>query len=432
MSAHAVTEIANAVLYEGFILYPYRPSAIKNRQRWTFGGVFPQTYSMQTGSDPWALQTECLVQASSVPDMTVQLRFLHVVEREVQQFVGQAGEEANETSWHAVEALAIDEREYVSWDEAIERDIEFHATALQNEPTDPRRLGFAFPASSEREVLRDKSGRIAGALLRRRHALDGVILVSSVVAAPGLVRLRVRVENSTSLFQDECTSRAVAQRAAFASTHAILRLANALFVSSIDPPAEFASAARATMNEGWWPVLVGDEGAHDTMLAAPIILYDYPKIAPESPGDLFDGTEIDEILTLRILTMTDAEKREAAAADPRIRTLLERTEALTADDMARLHGILRAPAAWPAARAALYVGSRVRIRPKPGGDVMDIVLSGRIAIVEAVERDFENRVHVAVTIEDDPGREFGMDRFPGHRFFFSSEELELIGAEATP
>jgi hypothetical protein len=77
------------------------------------------------------------------------------------------------------------------------------------------------------------------------------------------------------------------------------------------------------------------------MLAAPIILYDYPQIAPESAGDLFDGTEIDEILQLRILTMTDAEKLEIRNGDDRTRQILERTEMLPPEHFQKLHGALR-------------------------------------------------------------------------------------------
>jgi len=79
------------------------------------------------------------------------------------------------------------------------------------------------------------------------------------------------------------------------------------------------------------------------MLASPIILYDYPQIAPESAGALFDGTEIDEILSLRILTLTDEEKRQMRETDPQARSLLERTEALDAEQWMQLHGVMRDP-----------------------------------------------------------------------------------------
>ena len=77
------------------------------------------------------------------------------------------------------------------------------------------------------------------------------------------------------------------------------------------------------------------------MLSSPIILYDYPQIAPESSGGLFDGTEIDEILSLRILTMTAEEKREMQCSDHRARQILERTESMPPEQFMKLHGVLR-------------------------------------------------------------------------------------------
>ena len=114
--------------------------------------------------------------------------------------------------------------------------------------------------------------------------------------------------------------------------------------SSSRSPTRRATGARppqACRNVGGWPVLVGEEGTRDTMLSSPIILYDYPQIAPESPGDLFDGTEIDEILTLRIMTLTDEEKRAAIGLDSRARDLLSRTENLSREQLYDLHGVMR-------------------------------------------------------------------------------------------
>jgi hydrogenase maturation protease len=123
------------------------------------------------------------------------------------------------------------------------------------------------------------------------------------------------------------------------------------FISLLDPPAEHSQAAKQCWNLGTWPVLVGSEatGQRDTMLSSPIILYDYPKIAPESAGPMFDGTEIDEILTLRILTLTDEEKLEMAQLDEQGRRLLERTEALAPEAARHLHGTRREPERRPCA-----------------------------------------------------------------------------------
>jgi hydrogenase maturation protease len=125
------------------------------------------------------------------------------------------------------------------------------------------------------------------------------------------------------------------------STHTILSLQGGEFVSLLEPPEQLRDLAAACENVGAWPVLVGEPGERDTVLSSPIILYDYPRIAPESAGSLFDGTEIDEILTLRIMTLTDAEKLEMASGDERARQILERTESMPVEQFMKMHGVLR-------------------------------------------------------------------------------------------
>jgi hydrogenase maturation protease len=137
------------------------------------------------------------------------------------------------------------------------------------------------------------------------------------------------------------TNRDDALLRALVSTHTMLGVQGGEFVSLLDPPDEWRAGAAGCCNIGAFPVLVGEPGTKDTMLSSPIILYDYPEIAPESPGDLFDATEIDEILTLRILTLTDAEKQAMAAVDPRTHHLLQRTEALARERLQGLHGAIR-------------------------------------------------------------------------------------------
>jgi len=135
--------------------------------------------------------------------------------------------------------------------------------------------------------------------------------------------------------------REAALRRTFCSTHAVLRAAGGAFVSQTDPPHWLREPAAACENVGTWPVLVGEPGARDRLLSSPIVLSDYPRVAPESPGDLFDGGEIDQLLILNLLALTDAEKDEARASDPRVRELLERSEALTPEQLMALHGTIR-------------------------------------------------------------------------------------------
>jgi hypothetical protein len=118
----------------------------------------------------------------------------------------------------------------------------------------------------------------------------------------------------------------------------VLRAHDGAFVSLTDPPPALREAAAACENRGVWPVLVGEPGERGTLLASPIVLEDHPRIAPESPGDLFDGGEIDGLLILNVLGLTDEEKAEVRASDPRARELLDRCEALTPEELLRLHG----------------------------------------------------------------------------------------------
>jgi hypothetical protein len=443
MNFHAADDIARAVLYEGYLLYPYRPTAIKNRQRWTFGGVYPIGCA---SLGPAQLHTQCLIEADTNTRIEVRVRLLQPMARTLGELVPPllSWPRDREPPYRTVTELQCDGRRYYSWEESVERELTLPAVSIEQLCAGPPPLEFAYPASRTLEPIAASDGRICGLIARCQAAISGRVSVAIDQAAAGAWRLTLRIDNTTVLPTALPTAppasanappaaatfdRAAAQLAAFMSTHIILGAEHGAFVSLIDPPEHLAQAARSCVNQDAWPVLVGAEGARDTLLASPIILYDYPQIAAESPGDLYDGTEIDEILTLRILTMTAAEKQEMAATGERARALLARTESLSPEQLLQLHGVMRSPRA-PAdgiqGAASLRVGDQVRLRPRSGGDVIDIALAGQVALIEAIEVDFENRVHVAVTLNDDPGRDFGQERMPGHRFFFSPEEVECV------
>ncbi|PCC70435.1 hypothetical protein SAMN02745121_06657 [Nannocystis exedens] len=313
-SEDEVERLARAVLYEGYLLYPYHRDALKNRSRFTFGDL-----------EPGALwQAECLVVGARAR-VDVSVRFL---------------------------------------EDTAERRVEVERAA----------------------VAELTAGETAGE----------TVLVSALGLGAGVTRLTVRMTNTTG--------------ARILATQALLRITDGEFVSLTDPPQAFREQAAGCRNIGTWPVLVGAEGARDRIFAAPIILPDYPRVAPESPGDLFDGTETDELLTLSILALPDAERH--AITDPRARELLERTTALGQDELLALHGRLERP---------IQVGDRVRLRPNRRADIMDSLLAGKAATVVAVEEDLEGVLHIGVTVDDDPGADLG--EF-GHRFFFRIDEVE--------
>ncbi len=447
MNRELVDKIVNAVLYEGYILYPYRASSKKNRQRFTFGRIYPEAYSIaQEGREPCLMQTQCLVQDESRDARThIEMRFLHPMAREI----GQLGKPLDqlaadeEPAFEIVPELQLDEKLYQSWHEAVERQIALPSFPLVE--AFARTHDFQFPASRTLEPIRGGDGKISAVFVRRLEELRGRIEVTAEFIDAMVVKLTIRVLNDTLVPEAELDDQEKIVMRTFASAHTIVWADGGQCLSLLDPPPQHESAAKACRNIGCWPVLVGDETKHehDAMLSSPIILYDYPKIAPESAGDLFDGTEIDEILTLRIQTMTDEEKAEMRNVDERARRILERTELMPNDHLLQMHGAMRKGRASneeffnPTERrksvivqgVELKAGDRVRIRPKRRADAFDIILNGKIAIIEAIEEDVQDQVHLALVLEDDPGRELGMARQPGHRFFYGLDEVELVRDE---
>jgi len=343
MNLDRVEKIAEAVLYEGYMLYPYRASAVKNQQRWNFGVLCPRSYSeQQNGSEAWMMQTECLLQADSSARLGIKIRFLQIVNRSIGQFAEHldALPERGEPAFKLVNRLTAGGQTFAPWQEAVEREVTvppLYPAAVSNHPPVP----FDFHTGREVEPVREQSGRIAGAILREWEALSGVLEIGSERCQDRVIKVTARIRNLTACESRLEPSRADALMYSLVSAHTILTVENGEFVSLLDPPEGLKGAAAKCSNIGTWPVLVGDEGDRDTMLSSPIILYDYPQIAPESPGGLFDGTEIDEILSLRILTMTDEEKQEMRQSDQRVRQILERTENMPPEQFMKLHGALR-------------------------------------------------------------------------------------------
>jgi len=327
--ADPLRQIADAVLYEGYILWPYRRSALKNRQRWTFGGVYPRGHSKGHPDDPWEMRTQCLVEGSDDARLDVSVRFLHVVRRQLRR-AGPAGLED-------VDELTVGGERHLSWEEAAERELvaeDLRVGALGEH------LGLPIEISegSEEEELRESGGGRAGAIVRSWRTIEGTVEVRAERLGSQLFRVEVRVANTTPW---PGGPREDALERTFCSTHAVLRVHGGELVSLTDPPEGLREEATACRNEGAWPVLVGEPGERHTALASPIILEDYPRIAPESPGDLFDGGEIDQLLILNILSLTDEEKAEMRQSDSRAREILERTEALSDEELMGLHGTIR-------------------------------------------------------------------------------------------
>src|SRR5919199_98429 len=150
----AVRKIAEAVLYEGYILWPYHRSTTKNQQRWTFGGVYPRAYSEARGEDdPWLMQTQCLVSGDTESIVEVKVRFLHVTERRVASLreVGKTGERTAAGRLEFVDELRVGEELHLPWDEATEREIQVGRSFLSELVETSKRVAIDIPGGSSEE-----------------------------------------------------------------------------------------------------------------------------------------------------------------------------------------------------------------------------------------------------------------------------------------
>jgi hypothetical protein len=446
-------KIADAVLYEGHVLYPYRASATKNQVRWQWGVVAPRAWSEAGGCEEWWTQTECLVEPGSDGALFGKVRFMQVRRRLVEQSDGSGG-------FRSVPSVEIAGRLHTSWEEGIEREVDFDtrfADVCLEEVTRP----FTFPAVREIEDIRDDHGAVVGRVVRDEAPVLGEVRISAerCDAISPLLKFRLRVENATvpARLDDD---RNGALGGFLVGVHTLLGVRGGKFLSLADPPEWARSIAERCRNQRAWPVLVGEHGRQDVVLSAPIILEDYPQIAPESPGDLCDATEIDEILTLRTMTLTDEEKREARATDPRAAAIIDRVDSMPREMLEKLHGTIRclrgvtadpAPLGGPPCAAsdvpwwdpaadtsvnpetdATWVrgvrvakGSRVRLCPgSRGADAQDMFLAGKTATVEGVFLDVEEKHYIAVTLEDDPAAD--LHQWHGRFLYFTPDEVEPI------
>jgi hypothetical protein len=343
MISRLVDRVAKAVLYEGYMLYPYRPSALKNRQRFNFGVLAPQDYCAASASgETSSFHAQFLLCAELNSELDIHVRFLHLASRDVGQFLSPVAtfSKTNLPEYGLVPSLETQGQLFQTWQEATEREFSVRSS-LQQLISAPLQRPFLFSGGEEIVPLGGAETGFVGILVRRQESVAGEVRVSAEQVANGLLKLTLTVTNLSQLADAGNSDRDAALLYSLVSSHAILHCADGNFVSLLEPPDDLQQVVTACQNRGVWPVLVGEDGDTHTLLASPIILYDYPQVAPESPGDLFDGGEIDEILSLRIMTMTDEEKREMRQSDERARQILERTENLPEEHLRKLHGVLR-------------------------------------------------------------------------------------------
>ena len=355
--------LVSSLLYEGYALYPYTPGATKNATPTPFGIVYPPVYAAECEGALDHARLECVAVAEPDARLSATLRYL-----------APSGErhQAREQRVH---------------------------------------LGPATPG--ERTSVEFDGGRFT---LRSEWLADGRLLVRSCVhntaaVASGLDR---RQALTSSLI----------------STHIVLELSAGRFTSPLE-------AGRENVNI--WPVLASADD--DVVLGAAIVLPDHPQVSPASHGNLFDNTEIEEALVLHVHALTDSEREQAAGQDPAVREMLERALAVTPEQIIGLHGGLQSVGAAVAAEPAgasdvpgeqtvtvdgvtFVRGAKLMLRPGTDRDVYDRMLDGRQATIERIYLDYDDRVYLGVTVDDDPGQE--LMRETGRYLFFFANEVEPL------
>jgi len=447
--------VADAVLFEGYVLYPYRASARKNQLRWQFGVLAPPAYVAAVGGERASMRTCVVIDPGSAPVLTVRVRCLQVQQRVLEAVVDEGGEER----FVPADELRVEDSLWVPWDEAVVCEVDVAAVPLLPLARAGRLVPFALEPGVDVELLLTRAGDVAGRAVRRRETVAGVVRIDTRWAdGPGaLLQVTVAVENATT-WCDVDAPRDEAVRRSLVAVHTLLAIDDGMFMSMLDPPEYARAAVDSCTNDGAFPVLLGEPGDDDVMLSSPIILYDHPEIAPESPGDLFDATEIDEILALRVLTLTDEERAEARGTDPRAAAIVERVDDMPPELWARLHGAVRAlrpttpepegepsgPLPWwdpgvdrevdPWTDHTCIAGVEVRkdtkvlLRPSRRADAHDLFLADRVATVVGVFRDVDGNEHIAVTVDDDPATEY-LD-WQGRYLYFHPDEVQPIDTQA--
>ena len=436
--------VADAVLYEGYVLYPYRASSAKNQVRWQWGVLMPPDVAALDPSERSSNRTDVVVDGSR-GTLRATVRFLQVQRRHVEDATGAR-----------VDRLDVGDASYAPWDEACEREV------VLDVPLD-RDLDTSVEVAGGTDVEELDGGR----LVRVREPLTvGLRTHAERPVSPYPVTLvTLRVENRTAGGDpggDRSGRSPEWLRRALVACHVLLELEHAAFVSQLDPPQWASGFVAGCVNDGVFPVLAGPDGQAGLVLSSPIILYDHPQLAPQSESSFFDALEIDELLSLRTATLTDEEKREMRGTDPRAASLLDEVEDMPPELWERLHGTVRyldamTALAPPPAPTQLDVpwwdpgsdtsvdpendslrigdadvrrGTRVILRPGVRrADAYDLFLAGRTATVAAVLHDVDGHQHLAVTVDEDPGAE--LKSAHGRYLYFAPDEVEPLTGAST-
>ena len=337
-NANAVSvleKITRTLLYEGYSLYPYYRSAIKNQKPIPFGVIFPKDYNAHNEHSHSHMQSQTIIHGNRELTVSVDVRFLHLRRTELFQ------KSSYNEEFSPVFEMEIEGKTYQAGSPTIERKIQNNLLKINDLIATEKTIPFAFESFNEGEMIFNAEKEIVGKKTTTISMITGVVKIEAV-PLPEIdksFRLTVTVTNTTPVANAERRTRDEVLLQSFLSTHIILQTHDAEFISHQETPAQWQAAMATCNNVNTWPILIDKNNS--TLLSSPIILYDYPEINPVSSGDLFDSTEIEEALLLHVNLLSDEEKKRIGGNDEKLRAMLNKVGSLTPEDLIVYHSMMK-------------------------------------------------------------------------------------------
>lgn len=334
-SESLLERITKTVLYEGYSLYPYYRSSAKNSKPVPFGAVYPKQFVKYNPDVHSTTQTQCIIEGTDDTEVKITVRFLQLRNRQLLKI---DHNEYGPGQFRSTDSLQEGDKTYHSGWEGVERELNLGTHTISTIVDNKLGKDIAFESEKANDIIYGEDGIVAGNVIITQSEINGNITVSAEPVGDNKngYKIMVQISNTTSVDNPKKLSRNDSYKLSFLSTHTILKTGQGAFISQTDPEPDWEELINNCENINSWPILV--EKDHKTMLSSPIVLYDYPEIAPESMGDMFDGTEIEEALVLHMATMPEEEKQKIDKGDPKMKAMMERVESVTPEEIMSLHG----------------------------------------------------------------------------------------------
>jgi hypothetical protein len=294
--------IADASLYDGYLLYPHRPSSRRDQAWWQVGVLTPRAFGEARGEERCSVRTECVVDPGPKSRLVVRVRCRQVQCRDIEAIERDTGD------FVPVDTVEVDEKRFVAWDEMVDQHVDLAPLDLLAGGERQLQERFTFTPAEDTELVRSANGTLVARIIRRRQSVEGRVLVS-IGPADGdgsYLKVNVTVENSTG-WSGDATRREHIMDRSMIGVHTMLAVDGGVFVSLVDPPDAARQAVAGCSNDEACPVLIGED---DVVLSSPIILHDHPEVVRDGLGDLY---EVDQLFPIPASALSDDDETEFGA-----------------------------------------------------------------------------------------------------------------------